>query len=62
MYIKLSVQYTSSSICTYFESVRVLKSAKSSLFTAEKDVYAKENMVQQYQSYIIKAVSKLYHP
>ena len=36
MYIKLSVKYTSSSICTYFESVRVLKSAKSSLFTAEK--------------------------
>ena len=36
MYIKLSVKYTCSSICTYFESVGVLKSAKSSLFTAEK--------------------------
>ena len=36
MYIKLSVKYTCSSICTYFESVRVLKSAKPSLFTAEK--------------------------
>ena len=36
MYIKLSVKYPCSSICTYFESVGVLKSAKSSLFTEEK--------------------------
>ena len=36
MYIKLSVKYTFGSICSYFESDRVLKSAKSSLFTAEK--------------------------
>ena len=36
MKLCISVKYTCSSICTYFESVRVLKSAKSSFFTAEK--------------------------
>ena len=36
MYIKLSVKYTCSSICSYFESDKVLKPAKSSLFTVKK--------------------------